>query len=139
MENIQRIRGGKNRMFRKIMSLFINKKTGPEDRTEIFCHGPVTPSKQAIALTEYFKNDENNTFGPVGPVNFDDLYCRFADYLKAYSEGDVLPKTSQIENDLQITNKKRRELYAKAQDESIILKSMRGNKVIYKYNINLEE
>lgn len=123
-------------MFRKIMSLFVNKKTGPKDRTEIFCHGPVTPSKSAIALTEYFKNDQNDTFGPVGPVNFNDLYCTFVDYLKTYSEGDVLPKTIDIEQDLQITNKKRRELYSKAIEENIILKSMTGKKVIYKYNIN---
>src|SRR4030042_267281 len=124
-------------MFRKIMSLLINKKTGPIDRTEIVCNILGTPSKAAITLINYFKNDENNTLVLSDPSNLDGLYSRFEQYVKTNSEGDVLPRTSDIETELKISNKKRRELYNEAVTNNLIIKTMRGNKPTYKYNINL--
>jgi hypothetical protein len=123
-------------MFRKIMSLLINKRTGPIDRTEIVCNNLGTPSNEAIALINYFKNDENNTLVPSDLSNLDDLYSRFEQYVKTNSEGDVLPRTSDIETELKISNKKRRELYNEAVSNNLIIKTMRGNKPTYKYNIN---
>lgn len=124
-------------MFRKIMSLLINKRTGPIDRTEIVCNILGTPSNEAIALINYFKNDENNTLVLSDLSNLDNLYSRFEQYVKTKSEGDVLPRASDIETELKISNKKRRELYNEAIKNNLIIKTMRGNKPTYKYNINL--
>lgn len=124
------------RIFKKIKSLLINKRTGQLDKSEIVFHKLETPSSEAIALINYFKNPENDTFNSSDLSNLNDLYSRFEQYVKTNSKGDILPKIVDIETELQISNKKRRELYSKAVTNNLIVKAMIGNKTVYKYNIN---
>jgi hypothetical protein len=86
------------------------------------------PSKAVIEISKRFKNEsenyenscENETIFPNHRIDENLLYDKFKIFILNNSEGDKLPKNSDIEKELNISEGKRKELFKKARENGLI-------------------
>ena len=103
------------------------KKVVPKDSFEVEPIKIKSTSRSVIELKNIFENCENDIFGTKEPLKEDDLYNRFLSFLDANRTGKKLPTAAYTEQQLQIGQKKRKELSKKAYEAGILRKPTKNS------------
>jgi hypothetical protein len=98
------------------------KKNGSKNGSKVEPIKIRTTSSSVIELNTRLKKGENDIFGSTEPQNIDEIYNRFLSFIQSYRAGKRLPQGRAIEQALNISSKKRKELAKRAFDEGILRK-----------------